>query len=240
MFNFINVFRMLPMSIMRELKAEVDTSIEKLRTSNFKVDPIAGKQFSRIPSVIGSMQKRHGLIIEKAIFEAVSSYDHFTVWKEETFKVSSAVNHAISNVNNVKQNPDWLHLVDHDYPYGEKSTTLQIDILAFNRNTKNLYALEIKRGYSMHDAGKKKSILRNALAVQMLLKGYGKSELGVGDFNSAISKICSYYKVQEFPSEIQIDKDDLDDFFEVPIYEMVEEVNNYFRNQIHSLMLNET
>ena len=33
------------------------------------------------------MQKRHGLIIEKAIFEAVSLYDHFTVWKEETFKV---------------------------------------------------------------------------------------------------------------------------------------------------------
>ena len=87
---------------MNKLKPVVDASIDKLRNKDFKIDPIAGKQFSRVPSVIGSMQKRHGLIIEKAIFEALSSYKHYTVWREETFKVSSAVNVAISNVNNVK------------------------------------------------------------------------------------------------------------------------------------------
>ena len=92
----------------------------------------------------------------------------------------------------------------------------------------------------MHDAGKKKSILRNALAVQMLLKEYGADQLGISDFNFVTSKICSYYKAQEFPPEIQIDKDKLDEFFDVPIYDLVEEVNNYFRNEIHSLMKNET
>ena len=108
--------------------------------------------------------------------------------------------------------------------------------MAYNKDINELYALEVKRGYSLHDAGKKKSILRSALAVQMLLLDYGKKELGVEKISKVACRICNYYKAAEFNSKIQIDKDDLDSFFGVPIYSMVEEVNNYFRTQIHLLM----
>ena len=224
------------MSILENLKPEIDASVARLAAKKFKIDPIAGKKYSRVPSVVGSMQKRHGLIVEKAIFEAIQSFSNYTVWTEPSFKVSNEVNVATSNINNVKQNPDWLHLLNHDHPYGNQSTTLQVDIMAYNKDINELYALEVKRGYSLHDAGKKKSILRSALAVQMLLLDYGKKELGVEKISKVACRICNYYKAAEFNSKIQIDKDDLDSFFGVPIYSMVEEVNNYFRTQIHLLM----
>lgn len=224
------------MSILEKLKPEIDASVARLAAKEFKIDPIAGKKYSRVPSVVGSMQKRHGLIVEKAIFEAIQSFSSYTVWTEPSFKVSNEVNVATSNINNVKQNPDWLHLLNHDHPYGNQSTTLQVDIMAYNKDINELYALEVKRGYSLHDAGKKKSILRSALAVQMLLLDYGKKELGVEKISKVACRICNYYKAAEFNSKIQIDKDDLDSFFGVPIYSMVEEVNNYFRTQIHLLM----
>lgn len=224
------------MSILEKLKPEIDASVARLAAKKFKIDPIAGKKYSRVPSVVGSMQKRHGLIVEKAIFEAIQSFSNYTVWTEPSFKVSNEVNVATSNINNVKQNPDWLHLLNHDHPYGNQSTTLQVDIMAYNKDINELYALEVKRGYSLHDAGKKKSILRSALAVQMLLLDYGKKELGVEKISKVACRICNYYKAAEFNSKIQIDKDDLDSFFGVPIYSMVEEVNNYFRTQIHLLM----
>jgi len=224
------------MSILHKLEADIEQSINRLNNKNFKIDPIAGRKYSKVPSLIGSMQKRHGLIIEKAISAALSSYDHYTVWTDSGFKVSSSVNHIISTVNNVKKDPDWLHLLDHNHPYGEQSSTLQIDVIAFNKSDNSLTALEVKRGYSHHDAGKKKAILRRALAVQMLLMGYGQSELGQIQINEVRSRICSYYGANEFAPEIQITKDDLDNFFGVPILGLVQEVNDYFRSRIHELM----
>ena len=96
------------MSILEKLKPEIDASVARLAAKKFKIDPIAGKKYSRVPSVVGSMQKRHGLIVEKAIFEAIQSFSNYTVWTEPSFKVSNEVNVATSNINNVKQNPDWL------------------------------------------------------------------------------------------------------------------------------------
>lgn len=224
------------MNVLNKLRPMINAAVDSLATTKFKIDPIAGKGFSRGGSLIGSMQKKHGLILEKAIFEAVSESPHYSVWTTKNFKVSSDVNSAVSGVNKVKRDPDWLHLTGNEYPYGQEASLQQIDLIAYNQKTKVISAVEIKRGYSHHDAGKKKTILKAALSVQMLLKSYGEAELGPNKIVEARSRICNYYKEKEFHSSIMFDKDYLDDFFEIEVLAKVEEVNNYYRKRFHSMM----
>jgi hypothetical protein len=222
------------MSVLDAMRTRVDETVERLAAKEFKIDPIAGVEFSHIPSVIGSMQKRHGLIIEQAILLAVDALPNYSAWAIPDFKVSRDATTLVARVNNVKLNPDWLPILEQNLAYGEKDKTLQIDVMAFNRDTGGLKALEIKRGYSSHDAGKKKSILKDTLCVQMLLSSYGKSE-GL-DVTGAEAKICNYYKSPEFHDRISINKDLLNDFFGGEVLGPVEEVNHYFRDRVHSLL----
>jgi hypothetical protein len=62
----------MALSILADMTPIVDTTIEKLRIKKFKYDPIVHKPFSRIASLVGSAQKRHGSIIEKSIEVALS------------------------------------------------------------------------------------------------------------------------------------------------------------------------
>ena len=228
------------MSVLNKLRPMINEAVDSLATTTFKVDPIAGRDFSRGGSVIGSMQKKHGLILEKAIFEAVSECPYYSVWTTKDFKISNSVNSAVAGVVKVKRDPDWLHLASNEYPYGNAASLQQIDLIAYNQQTKVISAVEIKRGYSHHDAGKKKEILKGALSVQMLLKSYGEAELGSDAIIEARSRICNYYKEKEFHPSIMFDKDDLNDFFGIEVLAKVEEVNNYYRKRFHLMMLKKT
>ena len=224
-------------SFSQELKEKVDLTVSALAEKKFKVDPIAGENFSRFPSIVGSMQKRHGLIIESAILEAVGNLPNYTVWQVPAFHISQDVIAAVSSANNVKNNPDWIHLLNNSYPYTEENSakTIQVDMVAFNRSTKDVVAMEIKRGYSTHDGGKKKAILKDVLSIQMLLKSYAENKTGE-IIDSTKSLVCSYYSSREFNDLISVDRHDLDDLFGSEICLYVEQVNQYYQEKIQKLL----
>ena len=95
-------------SILNILRPEVDATVANLAATKFKIDPIAGRQYSLIPAVIGSAQKRHGTLIERAILAAVDASPNYTAWQLPEFRISNDAIGIVARVNNVKQNPDWL------------------------------------------------------------------------------------------------------------------------------------
>ena len=222
-------------SILNILRPEVDATVASLAATEFKIDPIAGRQYSLIPAVIGSAQKRHGTLIERAILEAVNVSPNYTAWRLPEFRISNDAIGIAARVNNVKKNPDWLDILEQNLAYGGAAKTVQIDMMAYNRETKFLCALEIKRGYSHHDAGKKKAILKDTLCIHMLLKSYGERVDGL-NVDRAEAKICNFYKDREFADQIMLDKDELDAYFGAEILGPVEEVNHYFRRQIQEML----
>ena len=66
-------------------------------------------------SIVGSMQKRHGLIIESAILEAVGNLPNYTE-ASARFPHKSRRIAAVSSANNVKNNPD-CYITNNSYPY---------------------------------------------------------------------------------------------------------------------------
>jgi hypothetical protein len=192
------------------VKDEVEKTIQRLNTTTFTPDPIAGRHFSKITSILSSAYKRHGYILERALLEALKQCPHFEVWREEFFQVPSTVDHIVegSIIAATK-------LIGTDYPYSEGHRTLQVDILVFDKNTGVFKAYEVKRGAGLHDSGKRRSMLRDVLCVQVLLKSYGK-ERGL-DVKGAFSHVIFYYGKCSIPKPFSLVGSELDEHFGWPV-----------------------
>lgn len=211
------------------VKEEIEKTIQSLNSKHFEPDPIAGKHFSKITSVMSSAYKRHGYILEHAILEALKLCPHFEVWRDEKFQVPSAVDHIVDG-----SIADPTKLIGTDYPSSAGQRTLQVDTIVFDKNTGRLCAYEIKRGHGLHNSGKRRSMLKDVLCVQVLLKSYGK-ERGL-NVKEAFSHIIFYYGQCSIPVPFAVKGSELDVHFDWPIHEAVEEVNKYFQARLFSIL----
>jgi len=211
------------------VKDEVEATIQRLDAKQFKPDPIAGPHFSKIPSILSSAYKRHGYILERAILEALKLCPHFEAWRDDLFQIPPAVDHIVAG-----SIAEPTKLIGTDYPYSDGERALQVDVIMFDKNTGILKAYEIKRGSGFHDSGKRRSMLRDALCVQVLLKSYGKQR-GL-DVKEAFSHIIFYYGKCSIPKPFSLTGAELDDHFGWPVHEAVEEVNKYFQSRLFLIL----
>lgn len=211
------------------LKPEIDATVKRLESKKFQPDPIAGEHFSRIVSVMSSAYKRHGFIIERAILEKLRSNSNFDVWEDRAFQVATTADHIVdSSIGE----PEHVFSSETTYRIGPR--TLQVDAFVYDKIRKTLRAYEIKRGSGLHDSGKRRSILRDLLCLQVLLRSYGESRgLEVSD---AKAHIIFYYGQCSIPKPFSLVREELDDHFDFPVVESVEAVNDYFREKLFAVL----
>ena len=119
-------------------------------------------------------------------------------------------------------------------PYGDTARTVQVDIVVYDNLNRSLRTYEVKRGNGEHDAGKVRSIMRDLICTHVLLKSYGGGRGHEVDHSEA--KIIYYYGVRSIPPPISLVREDLDEHFDYPVVEAVEQVNAYFRDRVHALL----
>lgn len=203
------------------MEPEVEATIQRLNGRKFRPDPIAGEHFSKIVSVMSSAYKRHGFIIERAILEQLRFNQDFEVWEDKAFQVPTTADHIVDSAIGEPE-----HIFGSETGYREGSRTLQVDAIVYDKITGSLRAYEIKRGSGLHDAGKRRSILRDLLCLQVLLKSYGQQRgLEVSD---AKAHIIFYYGQCSIKKPFSLTRDELDDHFGFPVIDAVEKVNSYF------------
>lgn len=211
-----------------EVRPLVDETLKRLATRKFREDPLLGADYSRRTSLAASAQRRHGHIIEAAFRCRLAHEPDFQVWETNAFAVSAV---ADGMVNAEK---DRLNLLKASVPYGDQSRRLQVDAFVYDVHRKTLASYELKRGGDHHDAGKTRSMFRDLLCTQVLLKSYGES-LGL-EVKSALSYIVFYYGRGTIPKPFSLTRDDLNDHFGVDVRSAIEEVNAYFRQQLMALV----
>jgi len=211
------------------LEPDIDATIQRLNDKIFLPDPIAGPHFSRIVSVMSSAYKRHGYIIERAILEQLKTRPELTVWSDLEFQVPPNADLIASGA---LSNP--ASIIGNEVSYCSGPRTLQVDALVYHNDTRTLRAYEVKRGFGAHDAGKRRSILRDALCLQLLLKSYGQSR-GL-DPASVSSHVIFYYGVLSVPPPFAIKGSEMDTHFGFPIRDAVETVNDCFKARLFSIL----
>ncbi len=214
-------------SFMDRVRPIVDETIGALARTKFITDPVAGKHYSRTTSIVSSAYKRHGRILETALRESLRESNRHKVWQEEVFRVSQAAN-ALADMQ------DDSAARRSELPYGEAFRTIQIDMIAFDSADRTIRAYEVKRGNGYFDAGKIRSIKRDLLCVQVLLRSYG--ETATLEPINAESKIIFYYGLRSIPKPWSLVKDELDAHFGFPVTRNIEEANEYFRTKLLALL----
>ena len=209
------------------VKPLVDETVRRLAINAFRDDPIAGRRYARATSIVSSAYKRHGKILEAAIFERLRDNNRLSVWSDPTFAISAAAEGLVHN----SPRPDCFK---SQLPYGQAARTVQVDIVVYDTLNRSLRTYEVKRGNGAHDAGKVRSIMRDLICTHVLLRSYGSDRGHEVDHSEA--KIIYYYGVRSIPPPISLVREDLDEHFDYPVVEAVEQVNAYFRDRLHALL----
>ncbi len=211
------------------VRPEIESTIERLKAMEFRPDPIAGEHFSRVVSLMSSAYKRHGYILERAILERLRMCPNFEVWEDLSFPAQSAADHF---VDATLANPEAV--IGTEMGCDDPHRTLQVDAIVFDKATNSIKGYEIKRGAGLHDAGKRRSILRDFLCVQILLKSYARSR----GFNpdTSNSHIIFYYGQCSIKKPFSLTAEELDIHFGWPVREHVEAVNEEFRRMLFQIL----
>jgi len=214
-------------SFMERVQPVVDDTIRALARTTFTEDPIAGPKYSRATSIISSAYKRHGRILETAVRESLKDSNRHQVWQEERFLVSRAADSLVHS-------QDEQACRESSLPYGDRIRCIQLDMVAFDNADCTIRAYEVKRGNGQFDAGKIRSIKRDLLCVQVLLKSYG--EVARVSPKAAESRIIFYYGIRSIPKPWSLVRDDLDAHFDFPVVAKIEQANEYFRQRLYALL----
>jgi N6-adenosine-specific RNA methylase IME4 len=186
----------------------VDDTISALSRTAFTQDPIAGPEYSRATSIISSAYKRHGRILEAAVRESLRESNRHQVWQEDAFRVSMAADALVGSQGEEACRQSAL-------PYGEKARAVQIDLVAYDNADQTIRAYEVKRGNGHFDAGKIRSIKRDLMCVQVLLKSYGQTAKLKP--TAAEARIIFYYGLRSIPRPWSLVREDLDEHFGFPV-----------------------
>lgn len=215
--------------LLDRLRPIVDETIKSLAKAQFRIDPIGGARYSQQTSVVSSAYKRHGQLLEKAIRTRLADCEYFSVWQESKFRISDVADRAIMGRNQDIPDAPLIEL-----PYGETGRVIQLDAVVFDKRISSLRVYEIKRGNGHFDAGKKRSLLRDTLCTQALLRSYGAKR----GHNASVSeaRVISYYGVKALPPPFSLLGDEMDDHFVFRVSEQVERVNDYFREKLYILL----
>ena len=204
-------------------------TITALASKKFRVDPLAGEHYSKIVSVLSSAYKRHGFILERALLEAVKENPVLEVWDDFNFMVSNAADHMVDSILENQQDA-----LSTQMPYGSGHRNLQVDLITYNHETKHVASYEVKRGNGLHDAGKKRQIMRDLLCKQVLMKSY--ANFRGFDAISASVHIVFYYGQCSIKKPFSLVKGELDDHFQWPVTETIEAVNDLFSVELNEML----
>ena len=218
---------MLP-DFMERLIPVIDETMRVLAAATFIEDPIAGPHYSRATSIVSSAYKRHGRILETALRESLRESNRHRVWQDDVFRVSRAADALVGSQTESQCR-------DSSLPYGDSIRTLQIDMMAYDEADRTIRAYEIKRGNGHFDAGKIRSIRRDLLCTQVLLRSYGNDVMSCNALTCE-ARIIFYYGIRSIPRPWSLVKSDLDCHFGVPVVDRIEKANDYFRTKLHKLL----
>ncbi|MGM0584955.1 MAG: hypothetical protein ACQEUZ_09930 [Pseudomonadota bacterium] len=221
-------------TVLESVRPTVDRTIRSLAAAKFAADPIAGPHLSRVTSIVSSAYKRHGAILEVALFKAIESSNVIEAYSRVPFFITRNASGYVEN-HDIKTPEGLRACLATSIPYKEDAAArYELDILYFDHSTESVVALEVKRGNGDFDRGKRDSMIKAALTVRTLLASY--AETRGWSPRHVESRILAYYGVPKFPRPIYLRGQDLDAFIAPGIIESVEEVNGYFRARLMELV----
>lgn len=204
------------------LRTLVDRQLDRLSRARFCPDPVLGAN-AFLASVLQSVVKRHGPLIEAAIIEVLAASGEYQLWNNVEYVVSAAADQFVRTSSPADCQNAAL-------PYGASGKILRLDLIAYHCAHRRLGVYEIKRANGNHDAGKLRSLRPEIYAVQTTIASYGQTRGLIVD--QAVSRVICYYGKRSLPPPWSLINSELDDHFGCRVRSVVDEMTAYLSARV--------
>ena len=199
-----------------------------------EADIILGR-LTAIVSMLSGIAKLDGVVLQKALFEALSRHPDFEILWRPRIPIPDGAN--------------VLAAMDHGTSLGATllcsgpmTSTVEVDFIVIDRVSRVATAFECKRGGTC-DFGKRRKIIDNLLRVKMVLVDY-LVNLRASDptklqteVQSAEVRLIVYYGKWQLKPIQTLTRHTIDDYFGIPVTPMVAAAAELMRRELSANLL---
>jgi hypothetical protein len=209
-----------------ELLATAEAAVDGALGAVFALDPLLGPDLSQLASVLASVVKRHGHLLEAALAEALEESGRYLVFRSVAMPISEATQEVLRG-----STPEQLRGRSVAMS-GEVAQTAFLDLVAIDLETRRAIFAEVKRGGG-------RSEMRKRHQVEWVLRAAGLqgraflASLGIQVAN-ARPVLIDVYGRADYAADLTVTGPDLDDLFGVPVGAALEAVTTVLATRLRA------
>lgn len=204
------------------------TLVANAISAAFSEDPVIGPDLSRAIAVVNSVVKRHGILLERTLANALVASGRFDVLVDVAVPVTDAAHELLLARNSAE---DLARINIRADASAER--IVNIDLMAIDLEVGWAGAYDVKRGNGAIDGRSRRPIEHDLKAIRMVLSSY-LAKRGYPNISRMTTGLIDYYGATGFNKELKIGRDDLDGHFGVPVRETLDKVTKCLRNALHA------
>lgn len=183
--------------------------VDDALTATFPLDPLLPNVTSRWISAMGSIQRRHGPEITDLMADTLAEINGLDVFVEPDIGITRealklAETGDVEVCRQARCRPD-----DGIVRY------VRLDVVALDHRSQTARALEVKRGVGNVDAGKRRTTIRDGLAVLAMMHDFAARN-GLPDAEPDF-QVVSVYGRSGFPRGLSVGGDQLDLYLDASV-----------------------
>ncbi|WP_296738987.1 hypothetical protein [Mesorhizobium sp.] len=211
------------------------TVISNAMAGDFPIDPVIGPELSKSFSIINSVVKRHGLLLQKSLADALAASGRFEVMTEVALPITEAANDLLTSQNSDRDLAKIKLKADSN-----TVRMVTVDLIVVDTESGRAGVYDVKRGNGATESGRRRPIELGLRASRLVLASF-LSKHGMEGINSVTSAIIDYYGGSGFSKELKLTRDELDEHFGVPVVETIDamtaELNRALLDEVQALMM---
>lgn len=208
------------------LARNAQTLVANAIASAFNEDPVIGPDLSRAISVVGSVIKRHGLLLQSTMANALAASGRFDVLVDVAIPIVDAANELLLARNSAQ---DLARINIRADAAAERIVTVDLMVIEPEVGWAGIY--DVKRGNGPVDGRTRRPIEHDLRAGSMVLSSY-LAKRGYPNITRVTAGVIDYYGATGFTKGFKIGRDELDGHFHVPICETLDKVTVCLRKAL--------
>lgn len=206
--------------------AHVEAAVARCLATDFTPDPVLPSSVSRFVSIAASLQKRHGLLIQAAVVEALASARHLTAWAPEAVAIDDELDRRA-----------LMGQLDPLVPVPVTALSpgrrrLRFDAFVVDHRSSTATWLEIKRGMGWMGAAQRAAVQRDLAVGSATALAYARTQ--GHDPRTGRARLLAYHGVSatEVDPRLVLTRHDLLADFGVDVAGYVDRATSLFSERI--------
>jgi hypothetical protein len=198
------------------LLAAADLVVDQALRNVFTPDPLLGPGLSQVASVLSSVVKRHGTLLEAAFTDVLKNRGRYLVMRDVPMPITVPTQELIRNSSISQLGETAIELS------GDIAQTVKLDLVVIDRRTQNAFIIEMKRGGGKSEARKVHQIEWILRCAQV----QGLAFLKTLGFHVAHVRavLIDVYGRGGYSPDLSVSGRDIDRLFEEPVMAAIEAV----------------